>query len=429
MLTRIQVLNYRAFRYLDLSLGPRHVLVGPNGSGKSTLLDVVAFAADVMLYGPDVAVYGDDRLGIEPRVSDARDLLTMRSGQVFEIVLESTLPEEVRQRLASGQDRYEQCRYELAIEVPPEGAIRLRTETFWLHTQSSPPPSPQRTLFPFVNPKQPSTIVTGPGRKSPHGWRKVVNKVVDSGNDYFQSETSQWNNQFRLGPEKSALGNLPQDEDKFPAALWFRQLVLEKAQRIALNGMKLRLPGPTGKFRGFLPDGSNLPNAVHALEQADEARIDEWLAEVRTAIPDLERITTVERPEDRRRYLKASYQGGLEIPSYTMSDGTLRLLALTLLPYLDELPAIVMIEEPENGIHPQGVETVYRALASLRDTQTLCATHSPVLVNQAELHEILCFAKTAEGLTDVVRGSEHPRLQQWLGKVDQGTLFANGILS
>ncbi len=75
------------------------------------------------------------------------------------------------------------------------------------------------------------------------------------------------------------------------------------------------------------------------------------------------------------------------------------------------------------------METVYRALTDLRGTQTLCATHSPVLVNQAALGEILCFAKTNQGLTDVVRGSEHPRLQQWLGKVDQGTLFANGILS
>ncbi len=351
MITRIQVLNYRAFRYLDLALGPRHVLVGPNGSGKSTLLDVVAFAADAMRYGPDVAVYGDDRLGIEPRVSDPRDLLTMRGGQVFEIVLEAALPDDVRQKIASAQDPYEQCRYELAIELPPEGGVRLRTETFWLQPTSLPPPSPQRTSFPFISPNQPSTIITAPGEKSPSGWRKVVTKVVDSGNDAFQSETSPWSNQFRLGPDKSALGNLPQDEEKFPASLWFRRLVLEKAQRIALNGTKLRLPGPTGKFRGFLPDGSNLPNAVHALEQDHPARLDGWLAEVRTAIPDLEQIMTVERPEDRRRYLKARYQGGLEIPSYTMSDGTLRLLALTLLPYLDDLPAILMIEEPENGIH------------------------------------------------------------------------------
>jgi energy-coupling factor transporter ATP-binding protein EcfA2 len=424
MITHVQVLNYRAFRYLDVALGRRHVLVGPNGSGKSTLLDVVAFAADVMRHGPDTAVFGDDRLGLEPRVSDPRDLLTKGVGESFEIVLEAELPEELSQKLKAPQ-----CRYELALTVPAEGGIGFRAETFWLKPASLPSQQrSQQEIFPSLAVVPPS-LVRAPGAKSPPGWRKVANKVVESGNDYFRAEMSDWNNQFRLGPGKSALGNLPEDSDKFPAAMWFKRLVLEKAQRIALNSAKLRLPGPAGKFRGFLPDGSNLPNAVHALEQAHPERLENWLSEVRTAIPDIRAISTVERPEDRRRYLKAVYEGNVEIPSYTMSDGTLRLLALTLLPYLDELPSIVMIEEPENGIHPQAMETVYRALRDLSDTQVLCATHSPVLVNQADISEILCFAKTREGYSDVRQGSDHPRLKEWLGRVDQGTLFANGILS
>jgi hypothetical protein len=47
----------------------------------------------------------------------------------------------------------------------------------------------------------------------------------------------------------------------------------------------------------------------------------------------------------------------------------------------------------------------------------------------AGLEQILCFARTNEGATDLVVGSEHPRLRDWKGSVDVGTLLAAGVLS
>lgn len=56
------------------------------------------------------------------------------------------------------------------------------------------------------------------------------------------------------------------------------------------------------------------------------------------------------------------YINGLEIPLWLVSDGTLRMLALSLLAYLPDLTGIYLVEEPENGIHPQAVETVWQSL-------------------------------------------------------------------
>lgn len=126
--------------------------------------------------------------------------------------------------------------------------------------------------------------------------------------------------------------------------------------------------------------------------------------------------------------MRLSYRTGLQAPSWTVSDGTLRLLALTLIPYLDIPDRIFLIEEPENGIHPQAVETVFQALADARDCQILCATHSPVFLSLAELSQILCFARTQDGATDIVRGDKHPRLSQWKKDVNHGTVFAAGLL-
>ena len=95
--------------------------------------------------------------------------------------------------------------------------------------------------------------------------------------------------------------------------------------------------------------------------------------------------------------------------------------------YLDQ-PAIYLIEEPENGIHPQAVETVFQALSSAYEAQILCATHSPVILSLAEPEQVLCFARTEDGATDIVRGSDHPNLKDWQRGTDLGTLFATGVL-
>lgn len=127
-------------------------------------------------------------------------------------------------------------------------------------------------------------------------------------------------------------------------------------------------------------------------------------------------------------YPHVVYTNGLEIPSWGVSDGTLRLLALTLLAYGGEPGKIYLIEEPENGIHPQAVETFFQSLSSAYDCQILCASHSPVVLSPAEPKDILCFAKTAEGATDIARGDEHPKLREWKQSADLGTLFATGVL-
>ena len=153
-----------------------------------------------------------------------------------------------------------------------------------------------------------------------------------------------------------------------------------------------------------------------------------WIDHLRTALPDLVDITTFERPEDRHCYMIFEYSDGLKAPSWLVSDGTLRLTALTLPAYLPDLQGIYLIEEPENGIHPTAVSTAYDSLQSMYDAQVLLASHSPVVLNEADMSDVLCFAKDENGASDIVLGSDHPSLQQWQGGVDAGTLLASGVL-
>ena len=319
-------------------------------------------------------------------------------------------------------------RYEASVGLTPETKeIGLLAEKVLLKKSRLDSPT-QRTIFPeHVSPR--TTILTPGGDRA---TRLLIHKVP-GGNDNFYSETYRdrgkgWVPTFKLGVRKSALGNLPEDETKFPVATWLKQALVDGVQQLMLNSLLLRKASPPGQQRGFKPDGSNLPWVVWDLEQHHDDRLAEWIRHVRTALPDIESIRTVLRGDDNHRYLMVGYRGGLEVPSWMVSDGTLRLLALTLLAYLPEFTGIYLIEEPENGIHPRAVETMFQSLSSVYDAQILMTTHSPVILSIVEPSQVLCFAKTESGVTDIVKGSDHPGLKEWRGETNLSVLFAAGVL-
>jgi len=110
-----------------------------------------------------------------------------------------------------------------------------------------------------------------------------------------------------------------------------------------------------------------------------------------------------------------------------------RLLALTLPAYLLGFRGVYLIEEPENGVHPKAIERMIQSLSSVYDGQILLATHSPVthspvVLSTVQPEQVLYFAKTEEGATDVVRGIEHPKLREWRREENFGVLFAADVL-
>jgi hypothetical protein len=426
IVTHVEALGFRSLRHVAQDLGSFHVLVGPNGSGKSTFLDVIAFVGDVVRVGLQTAVEGDARLGIPHRAPDAKHLTWLRRGTRIELAVEFSIPPDRLARLDS--EHAKACRYEIGLEVGQQ--LQVASETLWLRPPAKPHQArpTQGSLFPDA-PNPPVHIVHQLRKQMPAGWRKVLWRGEEPGSVTFSSETGNWKSPFRIAQDKAALSSLPEDEDKFPVATWFRQALGSGVQRIALSGDAMRRPSPPGRPRSFQPDGSNLPWVVRDLETEHPERFAWWLAHVREALPELKSVTSKEREEDRHRYLVVTYQNGLEAPSWLVSDGTLRLLALTLLAYVPTLAGTLLIEEPENGIHPRAIETVLQSLSSVYGAQILLATHAPIVLGMSKLDQVLCFAKTAAGETDIVQGNEHPRLRDWQGSTDLGTLLAAGVLS
>ena len=418
MITLIEALNYRCLRYISRPLKPFHVLVGPNASGKTTFLDVVAFLQDLISDGLEAA--------LDNRTNNPQELLFQRQGDRFELAIEARIPDALR-NLTAKQD-LNTVRYEVSIGFDETNRqFEFKAEKLILK-ETEEVDSGFRWLFPqHLSP--PNTLVTPKGKRG----RKVVINKVPGGNDNFYSEAYHqpgkgWAPSFRLGSLRSALGNLPAEERALPVATWFKEYLNSGVQRFVLNSLVIRRPSPPSRVTGFSPDGSNLPWVVNRLQQENAESFGNWINHLRTALPDLVGINTFERPEDRHCYMIYEYAGGLRVPSWLVSDGTLRLTALTLPAYLIDLKGIYLIEEPENGIHPSAVATAYDSLSSMYDAQILLASHSTVVLNAAEIDDVLCFAKDDNGATDIVLGSEHPMLREWQGEVALGSLLASGVL-
>ena len=416
MITLIEAKNYRCLQYIRQPLGPFHVLVGPNASGKTTFLDVVAFLGDLVSGGLDEAV--------GKRTSNYYDLIWGRQGDGFELAVEAAIPEAQQPKT---QRQYSHIRYEIAVGIDRDTGEFVIQEEYLLLVDAKcrGEVSSSSGVIPNVGSNGEPVVRAAPGEHI-----KAVIARFEAETELYYQENDDKTAYLASdgGPRHSLLENLPENEKRFPASTWFKRLLRHNVRKIELDGAVLRKASRPGLSRTIMPDASNLPWVINDLRIRHISQFELWIAHLQTALPDLTDIKTVVRDDDRHRYLVLCYQGSLQVPSWMVSDGTLRLIALTLIAYQLDIQGVYLIEEPENGIHPCAIETMFQSLSSVYDAQVLLATHSPVILSVADADDVLCFSKTADGAAEIVSGSEHPALINWHGETNLGVLFAGGVL-
>lgn len=419
MFSLVQARGYRSLKSVDQPLNSFQALVGPNASGKTTFLDVID------LLGQLTRSRGDVSATISSRSSNFEKLLWLGEGSAFQLAVEAEIPQEVRSLMADDKRKFSHIRYEIEIGIDGNlNEVGINHETLWLKIPEPDAFSFQSDLFPRSN--FPVTTLLSKQRA---GLRTAINKKNGGNDNYYPEGRQSYTPSFRLGRTRTALSTVPADRESFPVSTWFKEYLESGIMSIVLNSHAMRQPSPPGLGLQFNPDGSNLPWVISELKKEGK-KYDRWVSHVRTALEDIVGIDVVDREEDRHKYLVVEYSNGAKVPSWLVSDGTLRLLALTIPAYLEDFRGVLLIEEPENGIHPRAIETVMQSLSSIYESQVLVATHSPIALSMLDVSQVLCFAKNNDGATDVVAGNMHPMLRDWKkGEPEFGLLFASGILS
>jgi predicted ATPase len=113
----------------------------------------------------------------------------------------------------------------------------------------------------------------------------------------------------------------------------------------------------------------------------------------------------------------------------SLSDGTIRFIALATL-FLQPVelrPAVILIDEPELGLHPRAIELLASMIKQAsRDTQVIAATQSSLLIDFFEPEDIL-VADRLGGATEMRRLERRP-LDEWMKEYSLGQLWEKGEL-
>ena len=119
--------------------------------------------------------------------------------------------------------------------------------------------------------------------------------------------------------------------------------------------------------------------------------------------------------------------GNRRIPATRLSDGTLRYLCLLAVLLHPEPPPVVIIEEPELGLHPDLLPTVADILVSASErSQLIVTTHSDALVDAlTETPESVIVTEKHDGQSEM-RRLDKADLTRWLKDYTLGNLWSSG---
>ncbi|MGD0094172.1 MAG: AAA family ATPase, partial [Planctomycetota bacterium] len=120
-----------------------------------------------------------------------------------------------------------------------------------------------------------------------------------------------------------------------------------------------------------------------------------------------------------------------------LSDGTLRMIGLIalLMQPEDNLPKLILLDEPELGLHPFAISLVAGMIRKASvDTQVIVATQSPLLVSEFEPEDVVVVERKASGQPLLPATSSFTRLakadlEEWLKEYSLGELWLKNVIS
>jgi ABC-type branched-subunit amino acid transport system ATPase component len=120
---------------------------------------------------------------------------------------------------------------------------------------------------------------------------------------------------------------------------------------------------------------------------------------------------------------------GVEVPAGAAAGGILVTLAFLTLAHLPKPRKLLLIEEPENGLHPGLLKDVIKLLrqlvTSVPDSQIILTTHSPLLLDYLHPEEVRVFLRDELGEVVVHNLKDVPDIHERLRYLMLGELVYN----
>lgn len=351
MLKTLRLHNFKTFLNTEINFTQRHLIIGKNNSGKTNLCAAMKFLRTI-------------------GTSDFATALGSVAGGAREIT-----------NFASRSDTMEiACECEL-----PFGDDSL-TYTYTVKLQIAPSQRRPGEAHSELNVKEERLSVAGAR------WKDVVLLESDGRQAHLLHEgefdrTGETRTADTLAPRDASMLSKLYELETNPRAILFRRYLSNwKYYALSPFAMKFGLEAPPAPQLILTVSGNNLATVLYTLKTMDEQRYRWIIDKIRLHVePDLEAINFNPSPDrppvpmiHHRLKPQASWTG--------LSDGTIRFLALCFViesaRLSDDVPILSVIEEPENGIYPGLLRTLFDMLEDRAPmAQFFMTSHSPYFVN------------------------------------------------
>lgn len=379
MIEALGIRNFRAIADSDLVLAPGlNILVGPNGSGKSSLVEALRFLHEAVVTDPTKALARwRGWASVRHRAAGPSDPVQL----ILRI-------REHRTALSAS--------YALQL-LQAENGIDVRVGFESLDRKTSPGAGAKRALF-----------------QAHLGQGQVRDEV-----------TKDWVD-FELPDRDLAL--------RYHADRLRHKQIVPFAEDIAswrfVNPVPvlMRPPTPLSVDPAWQETGIAVALQLARATRDELHQVSRRLARLVDGADGLEaRLSS----EGALIEIKEQVHKGL-FPSWTLSDGTLRILAILTALHIGPPPALLCVEEPENSLHPSVIDALLTEFrdASDRGTQVIITSHSPYLLNRVSLDiDRAFFVDRPAGAARFTMLPADERTQREMERFGLGELLAQGALA
>jgi len=396
MITRVRVQNFKCLEDVEATLCPLSVFIGPNDTGKTSFLEAL-WSCAVAQHTP---ARGPEKTWVRENESGER-------AERAEMHIDCEVSKAWRSLDKSDKHKLGQA----LGHVPGTDSVVFRAELTALHVHGKEYLTVSR-LGTIGDPGSGQRYYLGPYRP------------IDAEEPVFS-----------LGAVKSLLDALWRDLDTLtmyrfePRSLARTTLVGQEAPKaLAYDGYGLP---------SVLADLVSVHRDRFEMIESRMAKFVPWIKRIN--LPDVsleheetftekgrERTISMPRPGKAIEFLA---RGGRTVPIELASQGTVFLLGILTAAYGLSDSRILLLEEPENGMHPRRVREVVELLKKLvaeegpDRRQIVLTTHSPYLLDAFEPEQVTIFNRDESGKIVTINGADVPDIKTDLKHFGMGELW------
>jgi predicted ATPase len=197
---------------------------------------------------------------------------------------------------------------------------------------------------------------------------------------------------------------------------------------VSTNSNKKRLQNLDESYP-LHPEGDNIVAFLYYLKQNYIDSYDKIVEIIRLVTPYFDDFILEPEPTHSNQ-IKLRWREKNNLKKFSaslISDGTIRFICLCTLLLQPTPPLLIVIDEPELGLHPLAISFLAELIkkASSR-TQIILSSQSVTLLNQFEYQDIIVVDRTQSG--SKIKRLNESELQGWLDEYSLGQLWENNYL-